>query len=182
MAIDVLDKLVSAKMFSGGQYFENPGKYRVAIEQLVFKEDARNGPTFIAETKIVSAEKTGDPKLRYNAREGAMEQIPAEPHAVGTTRSYVQKLDNGNDSTYGNMLKFLYELTGLPETYVDKATGQEKRSIDKAGVLQLCGKDQPAKGWLIDVVVYDKPQKKDATKVFTNLKWSHVPRESASAQ
>lgn len=185
MATDVLEKLVKAKTFESGQYFENPGKYRVRVDRLLYKPDAFNGPTFIAETTIVAAEATDGKKLVLNPQTKELEGREVRPHKVGEQRSMVVVLNDKNDSTYGNVLGFLYQLTGLPRTYIAEhddpqgrfKTGDELPSIDAAGIKTLTSDAQPAKGWEIDLQVFDKPQKKDKTKVFTNLKWTHVPRE-----
>lgn len=185
--LDILDQVSKAKTAGSGEYFANPGSYRVRVDRLLWKPDAYNGPSFIAETTILKADETTNEKLRYNAQTKEIEGYEVHPHKVGEKRSMVSVIKKKDDPAMGNILQFLCALTGLPKTFVAEKddpegkykAGDEVFTFTGASILELCKDDQPMKGAEVDVVVFDKVQKNDKTKVFTNLKWTHVDAPEA---
>lgn len=183
MSNDVLDLVGSAKVVQRGQRLDSPGKYLLEVKALKWIPDAYNGPTFVGEFVVKEAFETTNEKLRFNAQTKAMEKYPAKPHKVGEEVSVANVLKSKKDDpSLGNLLKLLSGVTGLPiKTVAEKddpskgiKAGDEVATFTKAGILQLAGDDQPMKGKLVEVQVWDHPQSKDQTKVFTEHRWASL--------
>ena len=190
MSNDVLDMVGSATVVQRGQRLENPGKYLLEVNALKWMPDAYGGPTFVGEFKVRSAQETSNEKLRFNTQQGMMEKYTVKPHKVGEDVSVAIVLKTKKDDpSQGNLLKLLSGVTGLPiKTTVEKddpakglKAGDEVPTFNKAGILQLAEDSQPMKGQLVEVTVWDHPQKTDPKKIFTEHRWVSVDQAQAKA-
>lgn len=179
-----LEDLARARATGTGKYF-TPGRYELVLTDLRVKRE-RSGRMFIAEHKILRSEATGELD-----RQGK----PYIPPAAGSSVTFIVNLDNRNadGSQYSNVKRYLLHLLGGDEDATSDADfialckglgiGEGANPTEEAEI-RAAEKAQPMRGKFINTECWNKAQKKDPTKDYTNHKWQHVPQsaESVSAE
>lgn len=156
-------KIAESKASGSGKNFV-PGGYDLVVRKM-FLHEGHGGTMFITNFKILKSWETADGK----------------PHAAGGDVDFVVNLSNVNaqGSQFANVKRFILALFGYSEDEVSQ--DDFIKTLE-----ELCGeageKAQPMRGARITAEVWNKPQKKDPTKSFTNHRWTHVPMSAADLE
>lgn len=160
MARGIFAKVANAQANQGGNNIKD-GKGRLAIQKMICKQ-MNEGWTFVAEMKVLSS--------------AATEQ-GIEPNPVGSTVSYVQKLDK-HKSALGNTKSFVLALLGFSDSEVSSDEFAEtledlcRETDEKVG--NEVKPANPGRGMVIDFETFRKPKRDKPTEILVLPRWTHV--------
>lgn len=159
----IAEAIAKANASRSGNFIKPGGKYLWEVANILINEGF-GGTYYIAELVCRESEATGSV-----GRDGK----PEVPNAVGSSASFVCNLsDPKQKSAAGNVKSFIMALFGVEEPEVTTEVVVETCSvIEKSGKIT---KVTPCRGMLIRDEAWRKPQKGDASKDFTNHKWTTV--------
>ena len=158
---DLLKQMAHTSASGGGNYITKHGKYRLVLKSMEI-DSKFGGDTFVAELYIEKAEKIGSD----------------EPHAAGTTISFVQQFKDDKvrrQMAMANTKAFILALTNEEDfAETDEAAATEFiKNLEMA-----CGKDNPLRGAAVDCETYSKLTK-DKSKTLILPKWIAIGDQNA---
>jgi hypothetical protein len=163
----IFDLIGNAKSTAGGNYIRD-GKGRLIIDRIAL-ENKTGGAFFIAEFVVEKSEKVPVTSLLNN------QKLEIEPNGPGTSCSVVTPINNPKiKSGPGNAKAFILSLLGYTEDQV--STDQFRETMT-----QLVGKDQPAKGMVLDYETYRKLTRDAPVKELVLPRWTHVAPEAGNS-
>ena len=146
---DILDDVYNSNASGGGVYLDRYGKYKLLIEQSLYKQIKDVGRCFITKIQVLAAEK-------IVVQEGVTRDRPTpatveeDPHPVGYRCSYTINWDGkAKLSADGNAKALVLAVFGLNET---KVSPDEFKSTFR----EIVSDKQPACGLVIQAEVRPK--------------------------